>query len=347
MNTYNNVLNKTDMTSESNPTLKAVLSNKSAQKRFQDSKNITASNDNPNFAGCGVEMEKLKREVAQHIGQLEDKIKSLEDQPVNESLEKYKNFLMKDLLETGVMDQIDIDNLNSKLQNKIMSIEEAISKLENLKLTSKPKKKLNRTKNESDYNELPDDFYDKLGDPKLSKWDTAFNMLNTNKWQVPMPRPPVCINTSPCKVCPEVDATGSHALTLKDWDYSRKVMNLTINKDWANDQMDPNTSVPLNVMPKQKKIVRYSPLGTKSKIHPPIKTGALIPYNSKMEDKSGLPSLNKYRKINTNTKTKKNSKMMPMENRQEIMQPPTSQVQSFRNVDKSNEYVKKYKARFQ
>jgi hypothetical protein len=39
--------------------------------------------------------------------------------------------------------------------------------------------------------------------------------------------------------------------------------------------------------------------------------------------------------------------MMPMENRQEIMQAPTSQVQSFRNVDKSNEYVKKYKERFQ
>jgi hypothetical protein len=286
-------------------------------------------------------MEKLKRQISQHIGELEDKIKSFENQPINENMEKYKNYLMKDLAEVGVLDQIDIDNLNSKLDNNVMTINEAISKLENLKLRSKPRAKLNKAKNESDYNELPSDFYDPLGDPQLSQWDTAFHMLNTNKWQVPMPRPPVCINTSPCKVCPEVDDTNSNSLRLKDWDYARKVMNLTINKDWANDQMDTNTSIPLNVNPKtkEKKVYQYDDMISNQesgKPHPPLKTGGLIPYYSDQADKSTLPSLNNVRrKVTSKNKMQKMASM-----------PKTAQVQSFRNVDKSNEYVRKYKERF-
>jgi len=332
MNKYQNVLNKTNSTNNINPKVTAVISNKSEQKRFQEVKNIAAANGNTQSTGCGVEMEKLKREISQHIGELEDKIKSLENQPINENMEKYKNYLMKDLAQVGILDQIDIENLNSKLDNHIMTIEEAISKLENLKLHSKPKAKLNKAKKESDYNELPSDFYDPLGDPQLSKWDTAFHMLNTNKWQVPMPRPPVCINTSPCKVCPEVDSTGSNSLRLTDWDNSRKVMNLTVNKDWANDQMDVNTSVPLNVnRKKEKKVYQYDDMvhsREEAKQHPPLKTGGLIPYNSNKIDKSNLPSLNnQHRKV-----TSKNKK--------------TAQVQSFRNVDDSNEYVTRYRSRF-
>jgi hypothetical protein len=336
MNKYQNVLNKTNSTNNVNTEVKSIITNTSEQKRFQEADNISASNGNPQSAGCGVEMEKLKREVSKHIGELEDKIKSLENQPINENMEKYKNYLMKDLAEVGILDQIDIDNFNSKLENNIMSIEEAISKLENLKLRSKPRVKLNKVKNESDYNELPNEFYDKLGDPNLSKWDTAFHMLDTNKWQVPMPRPPVCINTSPCKVCPEVDETGSNSLKLKDWDYARKVMNLTVNKDWANDQMDVNTSVPLNVqLNKKKKVYQYDDIMNNqesAKPHPPLKTGGLIPYNSDKPDKSNLPSLNNVRR-----KVSSKNKINPDK---------TAQVQSFRNVDNSNEYVRKYKARF-
>ena len=91
-------------------------------------------------------------------------------------------------------------------------------------------------KSDHNYNELPSDFYVPLGQSKdLSKWDDGYSLLNTNKWQVPMPRPPVCINTSPCKVCPSME---SYPTPLKDFDSSRKVTNTPINKKWANDQVD-------------------------------------------------------------------------------------------------------------
>ena len=66
-------------------------------------------------------------------------------------------------------------------------------------------------------------------------------MLNTNKWQVPMPRPPVCINTSPCKVCPDTDDT--YPVKLAHWDNSRKVSNIEISKEWANTLVDPKENL--------------------------------------------------------------------------------------------------------
>ena len=375
LNNYQNVLNKTN--SESNNQLKSILTDKSEKNRFQDSKRVNASNDNQNVAGCGVEIEKLKREVSKHIGNLESKIKSLENQPVNENMEKYKNYLMKDLLELGVMDQIDIDNLNAKIENRLMNIEEAISKLEKLKITSRPKNKLNRAIRESEYNELPKDFYNPLGDPELNKWDTAFHMLNTNKWQVPMPRPPVCINTSPCKVCPEVtesQSNGSNPLSLKDWEYSRKVMNLVVNKDWANDQMDVNAAIPLNVMSKEE-IKRQEYNYQEPKMHPPTKTGGLIPPNSNMEDNSSLSVNNVNSKIKSNPGMTRGEQIPRMQNYSEMNSmessndmasmessdempsmpsmppmppmPPVQEVQSFRNIDKNSNYVKKHRARFE
>jgi hypothetical protein len=82
---------------------------------------------------------------------------------------------------------------------------------------------------------------------------------------------------------------------------------------------------------KEKKVYQYDDMvhsREEAKQHPPLKTGGLIPYNSNKIDKSNLPSLNNgYRKV-----TSKNKK--------------TAQVQSFRNVDDSNEYVTRYRSRF-
>ena len=119
-------------------------------------------------------------------------------------------------------------------------MDDIIANLEKLKLYSKPKSKLAKgDSNEFAYNELPNDFYKPLGTKDLSAWGTDdYSLLNTDKWQVPMPRPPVCINNNPCKVCPTDKPMDAYPVNLKSWDDSRKVSNISINKDWANSQLD-------------------------------------------------------------------------------------------------------------
>ena len=71
-------------------------------------------------------------------------------------------------------------------------------------------------------NNLSSEFYTPLGDGISNSWNSDYVILNTNKWQVPMARPPVCINNSPCKVCPM--NTSSDSLNLQEWDNSRYVL---------------------------------------------------------------------------------------------------------------------------
>ena len=315
---YNALVEKSNM--KANSKVANILSSNNEKRRFQGG-NVMPSNTDKPTAGCGVEMEKLKRQVSQHISQLEEKIKVLENQPVDETMDKYKNFLMKDLKEAGVMDDMDVQNMNAKVDNNVMSMTEAIEKLEKLKLSAKPKMRKGKSKSEYDYSELPKDFYSPLGDPELSKWDTAFHMLNTTKWQVPMPRPPVCINTSPCKVCPTADQ-GGYPLKLTDWDSSRKVMNLTVNKQWANDQMDVNAANELNVPSKNKQDeedVVEEEQGDFSNIHPPVKSGGFV----------DAPSVAPVMQPPSNL-------MAPMPK-----MAPIPQVQSFRNVAKTTNKKKR------
>ena len=91
---------------------------------------------------------------------------------------------------------------------------------------------------DSKYNELPLDMYQPIGKDIANKWETdnEYTILNTNQWQVPMPRPPVCVNTAPCKVCP-TDAGGYFPVKLKDWDEARTISETNINKKWAADHV--------------------------------------------------------------------------------------------------------------
>ena len=91
------------------------------------------------------------------------------------------------------------------------------------------------------FGNISSDLYKPLGNTEITKWDEGYNMLNTNKWQIPMNRPPVCINTTPCKVCPDTEDT--YPLKLALWDNSRKISNTEISKDWANKQIDPNENL--------------------------------------------------------------------------------------------------------
>ena len=124
------------------------------------------------------------------------------------------------------------------MRSKLLTMEEIISSLETIKKEGKPRVRSvdGKIKNDNIYNELPSDFYSPLGDKIANEWDNEYTILNTNKWQVPMPRPPVCINTSPCKVCPS-DSSSSH-VNLKQWDDARYVTSNKVNKKWAQDQSD-------------------------------------------------------------------------------------------------------------
>ena len=153
---------------------------------------------------------------------------------------KYMNLLIDDLREHNVLNNIDIENIKAKMNSKILTDDEIIVGLEKLILTTKAKQK-KEPESEYIFGNVSSDLYKPLGNLEIHKWDEGYNMLNTNKWQIPMPRPPVCINTTPCKVCPDTDDT--YPLKLALWDNSRKISNTEISKNWANKQIDPNENI--------------------------------------------------------------------------------------------------------
>ena len=51
------------------------------------------------------------------------------------------------------------------------------------------------------YSERPGKNYEPIG-KGISKWSNEYTILSSDKWTVPMTRPPVCISSTKCKVCP-------------------------------------------------------------------------------------------------------------------------------------------------
>ena len=122
---------------------------------------------------------------------------------------------------------------SAEVEDLKKTLEAQISELKNqLQISAQAK-----SGNDFRYNELPLEMYVPLGDKVANKWaaDEQYSILNTNQWQVPMPRPPVCINTEPCKVCPS-DMGNYGPVPLNKFDDSRKVTNTNINRDCANRQ---------------------------------------------------------------------------------------------------------------
>jgi hypothetical protein len=217
--------------------------------------NVQNSLEVDNTNNCGVEMEKLKKVVGNQMSNLQNKIKELESKSNDGHLMKYMNFLITDLLERGILDNNDIENIKGKINNKLLTEDEAIVGLEKLKLSGKSKQNkpdtnennqpaysFNNLPQEYSFGTLPPEMYKPLGNSDLNKWDEeGYTMLNTDKWQLPMARPPVCINTSPCKVCP--DTNNTYPVPLAQWDNSRKVSNIEISKEWANTLVDPKENL--------------------------------------------------------------------------------------------------------
>ena len=203
---------------------------------------VTNKNNN------NIEMEKI-------MFNLQNKIKQLESKSNIAHSIKYMNLLITDLLERGILDNNDIENIKGKINTKLLTEDEAIVGLEKLKLSGKTKQKtpdtnennqpeysFNNLPKEYSFGNIPPEMYKPLNNSDLNKWDEqGYTMLNTDKWQPPTVRPPVCINTSPCKVCP--DTNNTYPVPLAQWENSRKVSNIEISKEWANTQVDPKENL--------------------------------------------------------------------------------------------------------
>jgi len=201
--------------------------------------NITNSVEEVTNKNNNIEMEKI-------MFNLQNKIKQLESKSNIAHSIKYMNLLITDLLERGILDNNDIENIKGKINTKLLTEDEAIVGLEKLKLSGKTKQKTPDTNenNQPEYSfgNLPPEMYKPLNNSDLNKWDEqGYTMLNTDKWQPPTVRPPVCINTSPCKVCP--DTNNTYPVPLAQWENSRKVSNIEISKEWANTQVDPKENL--------------------------------------------------------------------------------------------------------
>ena len=192
------------------------------------------TNTNNIKTSCGLEVEQIKKDMEIQILQLKQQIQSQSAVSPADSIiaNKYFESLISDLENKGIIDNAEINNIKTKIRSKLLTLDEVIASLEILKKEGNSNKIV---KNDREYSELPSEFYDPLGNKIANNWDNEYTILNTNKWQVPMARPPVCINTSPCKVCPS--ASSNYPVNLKEWDDSRSITGGKLNKKWAADQL--------------------------------------------------------------------------------------------------------------
>ena len=117
----------------------------------------------------------------------------------------------------------EIERLKKQLEAQISALN---NKLQNQNIVT----------NDFKYNQMDIEMLAPIGEGPAFDWstDNTYTILNTNQWQVPMPRPPVCINTQPCKVCPSEESSYG-PLPLKNFNSAQKLSNYDINQKWAKD----------------------------------------------------------------------------------------------------------------
>lgn len=157
------------------------------------------------------------------------KLRNAQKVSVSETEAKVKTYqlLIENLKEKNVLSREDVQSIESKLTSGVLTIDEAISRLEKMKIAAiniKTPHKVNSNKNwwsEMNKSELPAAMYLPLGSQIDQDFSNEYTILNTEKWAVPMPRPPVCINSAPKEIMP-VGTTG-YPLNVKYFDDARYV----------------------------------------------------------------------------------------------------------------------------
>ncbi|ADO67397.1 hypothetical protein crov363 [Cafeteria roenbergensis virus] len=170
--------------------------------------------------------------IAKAIAPLQVEVTKLRDSQkvsVNENEAKIKTYqlLLEHLMEKNILSSEDNETLKVKLTTGVLTVDEAINRLEKLKLAAiniKTPPHIESNKNWwSDMNksELPAAMYLPLGTQIDSNFSNEYAILNTDKWAVPMPRPPVCIDSTPKEVMPV--GTYGYPLNIKYFDEARYV----------------------------------------------------------------------------------------------------------------------------
>jgi hypothetical protein len=148
-------------------------------------------------------------------------------------IKKLLNLYLNLLLTSGVLSENEIYQIKNKIDSGIFTPKETIKKLEDLMSRSK------QSSTSSGYNDwftemqksqLSDIQTNPVGnsDTTLSnKFDHGFSYLDTDRWRLPMPRPPVCVTDNKCEVCP-TPTTGYHT-DLKEWDSSRYITKSNVH----------------------------------------------------------------------------------------------------------------------
>lgn len=185
--------------------------------------------------------------IAKAIAPLQAEVSKLRDAQkvsVNETEAKLKTYqlLVEHLMEKDVLNKEDIETLQSKLTSGVLTVDETISRLEKMKLASasiERKQPVESNKNwwsEMNKSELPAAMYLPLGSQINSDFSNDYTILNTEKWTVPMPRPPVCINSAPKEIMP-VGTTG-YPLSVKYFDDARYVSTSAAQEKTKKDLED-------------------------------------------------------------------------------------------------------------
>ena len=97
--------------------------------------------------------------------------------------------------------------------------------------------------------EVPLGSYDKTFTDKWDQgWtkDGGYVYLNTDKWKVPLQRPPICVTNNPSKVFPSI--TSGYPVDLMEWHESNKIenghpLNTKFINDKINAKLNPNKPV--------------------------------------------------------------------------------------------------------
>jgi len=197
-------------------------------------------NTNTNINEYSDEIIRMKNEMKNTVSKLQNKIIELSKSKKDAVSDQFVDSLLKDLVDLNVFSTSDVNIVYNKLNSGLFTAEDMIPELEKLKASARGKSQMHSDKPSSgDFittYDLPPDFYKPLGSPELSAWDNQYTILNTDKWQVPQPRPPVCVNNSPCTVCPLPDMSSGYPASLRDWDISRKISNIPL----SNKKLDLN-----------------------------------------------------------------------------------------------------------
>ena len=137
---------------------------------------IKVINDmNKNDLGCEVKINAIKIDLDNKINEITNNVKTTTD--------NYIQLLFNTLLKNQLISRNEIDNIKLKLIKTEVDTNTIISYLED-------KIKLSKT------------IFTPISNTFLNKSDTKYDFddIFNKKWNVPLPRPPVCISDDPIKV---------------------------------------------------------------------------------------------------------------------------------------------------